>query len=128
MGNYVITSIALIPQIDPVTGLNFMISYSFTLTVQNDCVKTAINDKAFIDMNQKVSFAAVKQDITFSDTIALSHAVIDYCGPRTYTLSPTHTFLTISGTILNLATSLVSDVGVYNVALKVSLTDYQLVA
>ena len=124
MGNYVITSIALIPQIDPVTGLNFMISYSFTLTVQNDCVKTAINDKAFIDMSQKVSFAAIAQDITFSDTIALSHAVIDYCGPRTYSLSPAHTFLTISGTILNLATSLVSNVGVHKVALTVSLTDY----
>ena len=75
-----------------------------------------------------MSLAAVTQDVSFLDSIATSHAVPVYCGARTYTLSPTHTFLTISGTTLSLATSLVTDVGMYNVDVTVSLTDYPGVA
>ena len=71
-------------------------------------------DKIINDMSQKVSLAAVTQDITFDDTIATANSLPAYCGARTYTLSPNHTFLTLFGTTLSLATSLVSDVGVYN--------------
>ena len=79
-------------------------------------------------MSNKVSFSAVTQDVTFSDSIATSHADPAYCGARTYTLSPVQTFLTISGTTMNLATSDVADVGVHNVDVIVSLTDYPWVA
>ena len=75
-----------------------------------------------------MSLAAFTQDVSFLDSIATSRAVPAYCGARTYTLSPTHTFLTISGTTLSLATSLVTDVGMYNVDVTVSLTDYPGVA
>ena len=79
-------------------------------------------------MSNKVSLAAVTQDVTFADSIATGHSVPAYCGARTYTFSPIYTFLTISGTTLSLATSLVSDVGTYNVNMIVSLTDYSGVA
>ena len=75
-------------------------------------------------MSQKVSLAAVTQDISFLDSIATSHAFPAYCGTRNYTLTPSFAFLTISGTNMSLATSSVGDVGTYNVDLKVSLTDY----
>ena len=75
-------------------------------------------------MSNFVSSPAVTQDVTFADSIATGHSVPAYCGARTYTLLPTYTFLTISGTTLSLATSLVSDAGVYIVEMMVSLTDY----
>ena len=76
-------------------------------------------------MSYKVSLAAVTQDITFTDTIATSHSGQPaYCGARTYTLSPTHTFLTISGSTMSLSTATVTDVGTYNVSLTVSLASY----
>ena len=79
-------------------------------------------------MSNFVSSPAVLQDVTFADSIATGHSVPAYCGARTYTLSPIYTFLTISGTTLSLATSLVSNVGTYNVNMIVSLTDYSGVA
>jgi len=99
-------------------------NYSFTLTVQSDCVNTKIIDKTLIDMTNYVSVNAVSQEITFEDTIAKLHAVPDYCGAREYSLTPALSFLTISGTTLSLATSFVSDVSVTNVEMKVSLTSY----
>jgi hypothetical protein len=54
------------------------------------------------NMSYKVSLAAVTQDVSFSDSIATSHGDSTYCGARTYTLSPTRTFLTISGSTISL--------------------------
>jgi len=51
-----------------------------------------------------------------------------YCGAKTYSLDPTYTFLTVSGSIVSLSTNSVSDVKEYNVDLRVSLTDYPGVA
>ena len=99
-------------------------NYSFTLTVQSDCVNTVITDKAINNMSNKVSLAAVTQDVSFLDSIATSHSNPTYCGARTYSLSPTHTFLSISGSTMSLSTTTLSDVNVYNVNLTVSLTNY----
>ena len=75
-------------------------------------------------MNNKVGLAAVIQYISFLDSIATSHADSTYCGAKTYTLSPTHGFLTISGSNMSLSTASVNDVGTYNVALTIALTSY----
>ena len=99
-------------------------SYSFTLTIQSDCLSTVITDKTINAMNNKVGLAAVTQDVSFLDSIATSHADSTYCGARTYTLSPTHGFLTISGSTMSLSTASVNDVGTYNVALTIALTSY----
>ena len=124
VGVYFITSTATIPS--NTTGMiaALFTSYSFTLTVLSDCVKTMITDKVINEMTNKVSFASVTQDISFLDSIATSHATPAYCGSIKYTLSPTNSFLTISGSIMSLTTSIVADVGEYTVYLTVSLTDY----
>ena len=103
---------------------DYQTGYSFTLTVQSDCVNTVITDKTIINMSNKVSLAAVTQDVSFLDSIATSRSNPIYCGARTYLLSPTHSFLSISGSTMSLSTTTVSDVNVYNVDLTVSLTSY----
>ena len=77
-------------------------------------------------MNNKVSsaLAAVTQDLNFLDSKSTFHGDPTYCGSRTYTLNPNQTFLSISGSTISLSTTSVGDVGVYNVALTVSLTSY----
>ena len=99
-------------------------NYSFLLSVQSDCVNTVITNKMIINMSQIVSLAAETQDVSFLDSIATSHSNPTYCGARTYSLSPTHSFLSISGSTMSLSTATVSDVNVYNVDLTVSLTNY----
>ena len=63
--------------------------------------------------------------MTFADSISTSHLpTVDYCGGRTYTFATTLSFLTVTGTTLSLVTTNVGDVGTYNVALTISLTNY----
>ena len=87
-------------------------------------MSTVITDKTITNMSNKVSLAAVTQDISFSDSVSTSRSDETYCGARTYSLSQTLTFLTISGSTMSLSTANVSDVGVYNVVMTVSLTSY----
>ena len=87
-------------------------------------MNTVITDKTITNMSNKVSLAAVTQDFFFSDSVSTSRSDSTYCGARTYSLSPTLTFLTISGSTMSLSTANVSDVNVYNVDLTVSLTSY----
>jgi hypothetical protein len=75
-------------------------------------------------MSTKVSQSATTQDISFTDLIGTSHTDQTYCGPRNYSLSPTHTFLTISGSTLTLSTTSVAHVGVFTVTLTVSLASF----
>ena len=75
-------------------------------------------------MSIKVSLASDTQDVTFADAIATGHSNPTYCGARTYSLSPTHTFLSILGSTMSLSTTTVSDVNVYSVNLTISLTSY----
>ena len=89
---------------------------------------TVLTDKTISNMSNKVNTAAVTQDVAFADSVATSHSNVSYCGTRTYTLSPTHSFLTISGTTMSLVTSNVADVRIYFVDLTVSLSSYPLVA
>ena len=91
-------------------------------------MNTVIADKTITNMSNKVSLAAVTQDFFFSDSVSTSRSDSTYCGARTYSLSPTLTFLTISGSTMSLSTANVSDVGVYNVEMTVSLTSYSGIA
>ena len=75
-------------------------------------------------MSTKVSQTAATQDISFADLIGTAHGDPNYCGAKIYTISPSLSFLTLSGTILTLSTTNVADVNVYNVVLTVSLSSY----
>ena len=79
-------------------------------------------------MSNGVNFIAFTQDVSFTDTIAELHRNPTYCGARSYTLSPPHTFLSISGTTMILQTSIPSDEGTYPITLVVGLTSYPGVA
>ncbi len=79
-------------------------------------------------MSNIVGNVAVTQDASFMDSIATSHALLTYCGGRTYSLSPNNSFLVISGSTISLLTNSVADVGVQNVLMTVSLTSYPEVA
>ena len=122
---YTITSTATILQNTFSTNTALTTNYSFTLTVQNDCVNSVITDKTIIAMANAVSATFVSQDIAFLDSIATFHSNPAYCGPRTYTLS--HAFLTISGTTMKLYTANLADVNVYTSTITVSLTNYPMV-
>ena len=78
-------------------------------------------------MLAKVTQAAVTQDITFADTIAAGHGNASYCGPRTYTLSPSINVLTISGSTMTLASTSPADVATSQITLTVKLVDYPMV-
>jgi hypothetical protein len=98
VGTHIITLTVSLADYPSVTS----ISRTFTITVQSDCINTVITNKTLINMSNKVSLAAVTQDISFLDLIATSRSNPTYCGARTYTLSPTRTFLTVSGSTLSL--------------------------
>ena len=127
LGVYVITIIGTLNTLNnPVTGVPWTTSFSFTLTVVNDCPITTITDKVINAMSNSVSLTATTQDVTFADSKATFHANPSLCGSRTYTFSPAYAnaFLTITGTTMSLATLSVGDVGIHNVDLIIKLTDY----
>jgi hypothetical protein len=76
---------ASIPQPSEASGVK-TVSTSFSLDVQNDCIQTALIDKAINDMTVKVSLSST-QDITFQDTKANVRSIPAYCGPRVVTFS-----------------------------------------
>ena len=125
IGVYVVAIIgSLNALINIVTGSPWTDSFSFTLNVVNDCPDTTLTDKVIDSMSYSVSLAATTQDVTFADSKSTNYNNPTFCGARTYLLSQTHPFLTISGTTMSLSTSNVSDVGPYNLNLTISLTDY----
>lgn len=75
-------------------------------------------------MTVNVSLAAVILDIPFQDAVGTLKFNVAYCGARTYTLTPALTYLTLSGTTLNLFTNSVSDVGSQTVTVSVKLASY----
>ena len=123
IGVFFITSTATIPQ-DDGTGVNRSKSCSFTLTVQSECVNTSITNKTINAMSTKISQSAATQDISFVDLIGTSLGDSAYCGAKTYTISPSLSFLTLLGTTLTLYTTNVADVGVHSVNLTVSLANF----
>ena len=54
---YTIISTVTIPK-DDGTGANRSSAFSFTLTVQSDCVNTSLTDRALADMTTKVDQTA----------------------------------------------------------------------
>jgi hypothetical protein len=126
IGIYTITSIATIPQ-DNGMGVNRSTNYSFTLTVQSDCVNTSLTDKTISAMSTKVSQTAATQDIFFADSIGTIHGDQTYCGARTFTISPSLNFLTLSGTTLTLSTTNLANVGLKTITLTVALANFSMI-
>ena len=69
------------------------------------------------------------QGATFEDSVANSRTRADYCGARTYTFTPSNTFLTvINGSTLQVYSNNVSDVRTHNISMEVKLTDFPAIA
>lgn len=79
-------------------------------------------------MSTFVSGTAATQDVSFLDTISISHSNPSYCGPRTYTFSPILSFLSVSGSTLTLSSTNPNDVSVNIVTITVALTNYSTIA
>lgn len=62
--------------------------------------------------------------MTFTNTRAVFHNNVNHCENYTLVLNPVHSFLTITGNVMTLNTSLVSDAGEYPITLTVSLTQF----
>ena len=103
------------------------ISFTFILTVKDECTVSVIDDRTISDMIGKVALPAIEQDVTFTDTIGTKYTDQSYCGPRVYTLTPNHSFVTIPTTKMILYTTNVPDTGVHPITLTVSLQNFPMV-
>jgi hypothetical protein len=113
---------------NPNTNAPWYDEFTFTLTVQSDCITTTLTDRTINNMTLSIGSSST-QDATFMDTIATSHSLPAHCGTRTYTFTPTKTFLTvISGSTLQVASNDPADVGTYNISMLVKLTDWPAIA
>ena len=76
-------------------------------------------------MTVKVADPAITQDfVEFNDSEVVAEGNSLFCGPKTYTIAPALSFLSISGTVLTLQTNNVADAGTTAVTLTVKLTNY----
>lgn len=105
-----------------------MIVSSFQINVISDCTITTITDRTFSDITYGVTLTAVTQDVFFADSIATGHNNINYCGLRTYTLSASYPWLSVTGNTMQIVTSDLSTVNTYNLSLTISLASYSGVA
>ena len=79
---------------NPNTGSPWYDEFTFTLTVQSDCVNTSLTDKTINNMTLSIG-SSNTQDATFADSTATTRGVANYCGARTYTITPSKAFLTV---------------------------------
>lgn len=101
-------------------GLTFDKSYG-CFPIDDDLTRYSLDNRTINAMSTLVNQSS-SQDITF--TVGGSSAI---CNQK-FTLTPAHSFLSINGFQLTLATTDPNDVGTYSVDLKVELTDYPTVA
>ena len=77
------------------------------------------------DMISYVNVPAVNQAFSFTNSSTPTiPSWSTYCGPMTYSLTPTSGFLSISGTTISLATTNVADVGPHSMVLTVAMANY----
>jgi hypothetical protein len=125
VGTYIIEITGTIPQ---PTVLNPSAIKSattqFTLNVITDCTLTYLIPRTIPTVVAKVSQGAVMQDVFVQDQTAIDNNWKWYCNTRTYVLSPSLNFLSISGDNVIAVTTNPGDDGIYNVNLTASLTFY----
>lgn len=78
----------------PNTSTPYTDEFTFTLTVQSDCVNTVLNTMTINNMNLSIG-GSNTQDATFTDSTAVTRGNAAYCGTRTYTFTPSKTLLTV---------------------------------
>jgi hypothetical protein len=66
--------------------------------------------------------------VLFLDSVSTAKINNSYCGARTYTLSQTYPWLSISSDTMQVVTSDLATVGTYNLSITVGLSDYPMVA
>lgn len=124
IGTYTVTTQSEIPQIDPGTGANRIITSSFTITVISDCSITSFEARVVTDMANGVTLPAVSQNVFFTDTVSSGHGNNAYCGLRNYVLSPALSFMSIIGDSLSVQTNNPADINSYVVTITATLVEY----
>lgn len=114
--------------INPATSAQTDVTATFILTVLSDCVLTTINNTPVNDMTSRVVQTPGVQTVDFSDYISDLHADTNYCGSRSFTLSPVYPFLkqVSSGvtTVLTLWTDDPRFEGFWDVQLTIAIPSY----
>jgi hypothetical protein len=91
--------------------------------VVSDCTTTTITPRSLADLLTIVGVSN-SLDISFDDAIGTVHTNQAYCGPRSFLLTPRPDFASISGNILTISPTFVSDAKTHDVTLKVGLINY----
>ena len=72
-------------------------NFTFVVTIQSDCVNTTWNTGWTVNnMTAAVGGAAATQTVFLNDSISTARTDTTWCGTRTYTFSPTKTFISVS--------------------------------
>ena len=79
-------------------------------------------------MTYQIGAAASTQTTSFPNTVATTQSNPTYCGANTFSFSPVKTFLSVSGNVISVSTTSLTDVGTFSITVTVSLTDYPSVA
>jgi hypothetical protein len=109
--------------IDPATGQPWTVSFTATITINSDCtLATTISGNPAVSNIVTDIGVPLSKTLAYTDNISNLHNDPNYC-TKVYTLSPTHTFLTIDASELKLSSTNTSDIGNYSENLKVSLVD-----
>jgi hypothetical protein len=91
--------------------------------VVSDCTTTTMTPRPLADLSTIVG-ASNSLDISFDDAIGTVHTDQAYCGPRSFLLTPDLAFASISGNILTINPTLVSDANTHDVTLTIGLVNY----
>ena len=75
-------------------------------------------------MTYQIAATAVTQTTPFPNTVATAQSNPTFCGAKTFSFSPTKTWLTVLGNTISVSTSTVADVGLYTINVTVSLASY----
>jgi hypothetical protein len=79
-------------------------------------------------MNYQIGATAATQTTPFPNLVATTHSNTNFCGANSFSFSPQKNFLTASGNIISVFTSIPADIGIHNnIIVTVSLADYPLV-
>jgi len=102
---------------------------SFRITVFDPCLETDLSfgSQVLQTMTSEIAQASATQTVTApTNSISELKADVNLCGKYTYTLTPSHPFLTIDQTtrVMTLASSDMTKSGTYPMTLSVFLTEY----
>ena len=106
----------------------FPVTFNFTVEIKDggDCTTTTMTFRLLADLSTNVGITN-SLDISFNDAIGTTKNNQAFCGPRSFLLTPSPAFASISGNTLTINPILVADASTQNVTLAIGLANYSAV-